>query len=65
MNEYPSDPHLAELKSVLNEYFPHNIKETIKPKRDMAITKAYVEVFDIQFEAITIISDIEILWFNN
>jgi hypothetical protein len=60
MNEYQSDTHLVELKAVLNEYFPHNIKETIKPKRDMAIAKAYEEIFDIQFEAITIISDIEI-----
>ncbi|OUS26425.1 hypothetical protein A9Q99_17985 [Gammaproteobacteria bacterium 45_16_T64] len=60
MSAYPSDSYLVELKGLLDEYFPNNIKETLKPKREAMIAKSYGDVFDIQCEAITVIGAIEV-----
>jgi len=58
--EYPSNQYLEELKHQLVVFIPSTAQDSIKPKRELAIKKAYDGVYDIQCAGSSIINDISI-----
>ena len=58
MSAFASDPYLEQLKSALGVFIPATLKDSVKPKRESAIKKAYQGVYDIQCVAASLIGDI-------
>ena len=58
MTVFESDNYLAPLKQKLEVFVPSTVSDAIKPKRELAIKKAYNGVYDIQCAAASIINDI-------
>jgi hypothetical protein len=54
---YPSTEYLKQLKKLLPVYFAHLDK--VKPKRMKQIELVYKDIYDLQYDVLPIINDIE------
>lgn len=60
MIAFASESYLSELKIHLGVFIPSALKDGAKPKRELAIKKAYANTYDIQCTAVTIIAEISV-----
>lgn len=58
MIAFASESYLNQLKIQLGVFIPSILSDGIKPKRELAIKKAYAGTYDIQCAAASIIGDI-------